>query len=177
MPIKAHTVAKKQGFNVVGYRNARGITYNGRVEAINVSRGAAPGAPTAGTATTGGTLAAATYSYRLSKVIGGMESLASSAVTQATTGATSTVTLSWTNDPTATSYSVYGRTGGSEVLLAVLPAGSTGYTDTGAATPGTKPFPVALPAGAVNVRIPGMGVIKGVPAATALKQTGVYYVR
>jgi fibronectin type 3 domain-containing protein len=178
MPLKSHQVVKDQGNNVVAFRNARGATYNGRVEAIDVTRGAAPAAPTAGTATTGGSLAAATYSYRLSKVLGGMETLASSAVTQVTTGATSTVTLSWTNDPSASSYNVYGRTGGSEVLLATLPAGSTGYVDTGAATPNAAiPFTVALAAKSVNIRIPGMGTIKGVQPATAMRQSNRYYVR
>ena len=55
------------------------------------------GTVTAATATTGGTLAAATYYYKVSAVIARQgEILPSAEVSQATTGSTSTVTLSFT---------------------------------------------------------------------------------
>jgi len=55
------------------------------------------GTPTAATATTGGSLAAATYYYKVSAVIARQgEILPSVEVSQATTGSTSTVTLSFT---------------------------------------------------------------------------------
>lgn len=87
------------------------------------------------TATTGGTLAAGTYSYRVCALDGlGGETLASAATTQATTGATSTVTVNWGAVTGATGYKVFGRTAGSELLLATVGATTT-WTDTGSLTP------------------------------------------
>lgn len=87
------------------------------------------------TATTGGTLAAATYAYRVSALDGrGGETLASTETTQATTGTTSTVTVNWGAVTGATGYRIYGRTSGGQQLLATVGAVTT-YTDTGAATP------------------------------------------
>lgn len=87
------------------------------------------------TATTGGTLAAGTYSYRVSALDGnGGETLASTATTQVTTGTTSTVTVNWGAVAGATGYKVYGRTGGNEQLLATL-GNVTGWTDAGSVTP------------------------------------------
>ena len=61
------------------------------------SRGLSMSTVTTATATTGGSLAAATYFYRISPVISRQgETLPSAEVSQATTGATSTVTLSFT---------------------------------------------------------------------------------
>lgn len=87
------------------------------------------------TATTGGTLAAATYAYRVSALDGrGGETLASTETTQVTTGSTSTVTVNWGAVTGATGYRVYGRTSGGQQLLATVGAVTT-YTDTGAVTP------------------------------------------
>lgn len=179
MPLRPNLTVKDQGNNVVSYRDANGHTFNGKVEAASVARGAAPAAPGSSTNTTGGTLVPATYSYRLSKVVSGLETLASTAASQVVPAGTNTntVPLTWTNDPAATSYRVYGRNGGSETLMATLPAGSTGYTDTGADTPGATNPPAALAANSVNVRIPGLGVVRGIAPATAMKQTNRYYVR
>lgn len=88
------------------------------------------------TATTGGTLADGTYSYRVSALDGrGGETLASTATTQATSGGgTSTVTVNWTKVTGATGYKVFGRIGGSEQLLATLGDVAT-WTDTGSVSP------------------------------------------
>jgi hypothetical protein len=85
------------------------------------------------TATTGGTLAAATYAYRVSATNAVGESVACTEVTQVTTGTTSTVTLTWNAEVGATGYKVYGRTSGGELLIASTT--STTYTDTGSVTP------------------------------------------
>lgn len=180
MPLGSHTTAKDQGNRQVVYLATNGKTYTGKVEKMS-AQAAAPAQPTPSTSTTGGTLAAATYSYRLSKIIDGVETLAAAAVTQVTTGSTSTVTLTWTNDPNAQAYRVYGRVGGSEQLLAERPAGSTSYTDTGAATP-SGTVPAALPSTAVHLRIAGRSgpyqkLLGGVLPATAEGQTDRYYVR
>jgi len=102
-------------------------------------------APTGVTATgsaTGGTLAAASYFYRVSAVNARGETLASTEVTSgALTGTTSSVALSWAAVPGATGYRVYrGTTSGTYTSPAFLsaPTGTT-YTDTGgtALTAGT----------------------------------------
>lgn len=95
------------------------------------------GTVTTATATTGGTLAAATYSYQVSAVIARFgEIQVSTEVSQATTGSTSTVTLSFstpTNMPDNAApilYKVYRSTSsGNETLLGVVDA----FDTTGAA--------------------------------------------
>jgi hypothetical protein len=95
------------------------------------------GAVTTATATTGGTLAAATYSYQVSAVIARFgEIQVSNEVQQTTTGSTSTVTLSFStpaNMPDGASpilYKVYRSTSsGNETLLGVVDA----FDTTGAA--------------------------------------------
>ncbi|MFF4403832.1 hypothetical protein [Streptomyces sp. NPDC001404] len=90
------------------------------------------------TSTTGGTLAAATYYYRVSAVVARFgEISASTEVSQTTTGATSTVTLSFatpTNLPDGASpvlYKVYrGTATGTESLVGTVDA----FDTTGAAT-------------------------------------------
>lgn len=67
--------------------------------------------------TTGGILPAGVKSYRISAVNAFGLTLASTAATCTTTGATSTVTLTWNIVPGATGYRIYGRTGGSELLI------------------------------------------------------------
>ena len=90
------------------------------------------------TATTGGTLAASTsYCYRVSAVnsLGITIPSTESCITTGSTTATNTVTIPWTGYPAnmQTSYSIYGRTTGAELLIA---SGLTeAYTDTGSITP------------------------------------------
>jgi hypothetical protein len=95
------------------------------------------GTVTTGTATTGGTLAAATYSYKVAAVIARFgEIQASVEVSQATTGSTSTVTLTVAapaNMPDGAApilYKIYRSTStGAETLLGVVDA----FDTTGAA--------------------------------------------
>ncbi|MGI4812004.1 MAG: GDSL-type esterase/lipase family protein [Janthinobacterium lividum] len=96
---------------------------------------------TATASTTGGTLAAGTYGYRVAAtndVTNGV-TLASVEVTVTTTGSTGSVTLTWAAVPGATGYKVYGRTPGAELLIAIITQGGSvptmGYVDTGAAAP------------------------------------------
>jgi hypothetical protein len=87
------------------------------------------------TATTGGTLPAGTHFYRVSALDGkGGETLASAETSQATTGATSTVTVNWGAVTGATGYKVFGRTSGGQQLLVTL-GNVTTWTDDGSATP------------------------------------------
>lgn len=107
------------------------------------------GAPTGvavATATTGGTLAAATYGYRVSAVYPWGESAASAEVTVTTTGTTSENTISWALPSQATAAKVYGRTSGGELLIATVAAGTSSYLDTGSVTPSG-----ALPTGSLAI--------------------------
>lgn len=163
-------------FETVSYRNAAGETTDVVVTGIQQ---AAPAQPTSSTATTGGTLAAATYSYRVTAVIDGVETAASVAKTQVTTGTTSTVTVDWATIAGSAPYSrasafkVYGRTGGSELLMGTVNMPTTSFVDTGAVTPSG-----ALPAATSAIAFKNFGtktVQTQIPMATAAKQTNVYY--
>lgn len=102
----------------------------------------APTSPTKSTATTGGTLAAATYYYKVTAINATGESAPTAEFSQATTGSTSTITIGWTASAGATGYKIYRSTAsGAEVFLTSVGAVVT-YTDTGSATPGTTTPPV-----------------------------------
>ena len=101
--------------------------------------------PTTTTATTGGSLAPGTYSYRVTALIAGVETAVSPAVAQVVPAGTSTntVTITWTAVTGATGYKVYGRTSGTELLIANLGVVLT-FTDTGAIIPaGAQPVAAA----------------------------------
>lgn len=96
-------------------------------------------APT--TATTGGTLAAGTYYYKATSMNAAGETIASAEVSKATTGTTSTVSLSWPAVAGATKTYIYrGTAAGAENVRFDAGAG-TAFTDTGAA--GTAATPPA----------------------------------
>lgn len=108
----------------------------------------------------GGTLASATYGYRISAINAFGETLASATTSAVVTGPTGRVDLSWSAVvPTegaspVTGYKVYGRTGGSELLLTTTGAGVTTYSDTGSATP-SGALPVANTTGGNVGSFPG----------------------
>ncbi len=123
--------------------------FTGGVSALGgvaVSQLATPVNATLATVTTGGTLAAATYYYRISATNAFGETLASTETSVVTTGATSLVRVRWTVVPGATGYKVYGRSTGAELLMATIPYSdftnlavnvttSLQWTDTGSVTP------------------------------------------
>ncbi len=91
------------------------------------------------TSTTGGTLGAATYWYKVT-AIGNLsgETTGSTEISQATTGSTSSVTLNWGAVSNAAGYKIYrSTTSGSETLLATVGTVTT-YTDTGSSTNSTS---------------------------------------
>lgn len=93
-------------------------------------------APTAAAATTGGTLAAATYVYAYSRGTAKSETLVSSTVSQATTGATGKVTLTLPAIPGGSWYDrlyVYRQVSG--VLKRVGSTTTTTFVDDGSVTP------------------------------------------
>ncbi|MHB0992630.1 MAG: hypothetical protein ACYC0M_15335 [Burkholderiales bacterium] len=121
-------------------------------QVVNVG---APTGTSVSTATTGGTLAAATYGYRVSAVYPWGESAASLEMTVATTGTTSENTIHWTLPAQATAAKIYGRTSGAELLITTVLAGTTSYVDTGSVTPsGALPTgTITLPDAQVNAQI------------------------
>lgn len=168
MPTRAGNVGE-----TVIYRAASGKT---RSMVITAKQSAGPPQPGISTNAAGGTLAAATYSYRITKVVQGIESLAATAVTQITTGSTSTVTVDWTAtaDTKASAYKVYGRTGGSELLMGTVNMPTTTFTDTGSVTPSG-----ALPAATTNVSVydPYGAPRNNIAKAGTYKATNVYFLR
>jgi hypothetical protein len=139
----APTVEIAAGLNVPSYRDIPLVK-----SSFLSPRSTAMSTVSTATATTGGTLAAATYRYSVSAVVARFgETLASAEVTQTTTGSTSTVTLSFstpTNFPdglTPILYKVYRSTGaaGTPVFVGVVDAfdttgtATTSIIDTGAA--------------------------------------------
>lgn len=163
--------------DTVSYRDANGKTTD---VVVMGKQGSAPAAGdfTVTGSTTGGTLAADTYSYRVSVVVNGVESPAVAAKTGVVaSGSTGSVTIDFTTGlasfPTATAWKVYGRTAGSELLIATVSAPTATYVDTGAVTPDG-----ALPAANSAITFKNFGthtVMSQIPKATASKQTNVYY--
>lgn len=81
------------------------------------------GVVTAGTATTGGTISADTYYFRVSKITYFGEQNACAEISQTTTGSTSTITLSWTAEADALQYRIYaGNATGSLTLKKIISA-------------------------------------------------------
>jgi hypothetical protein len=134
MPVQA-AWKKKQ---TVRYENSAGKTRNAVVVGI---QGVAAAAPGLATSTSGGTLAAATYSYKTAAVVDGVPRPVSGATTQITTGATSSNTITAPVVTGAATYRFYGRVGGSEGLL--VEQASNVYVDTGAASVGAAPTALA----------------------------------
>lgn len=101
--------------------------------------------------TTGGTLAAASYYYKVTATNANGETVGSSEAVAITTGATSSVALSWTRLLGATGYKVYRATStGNETILATVPGGTTTtYTDTGATTSAGAPPTTGTAAGCI----------------------------
>lgn len=102
----------------------------------------APVPLTAAGSTTGGTLAANPYFYKITGTNANGETLPGLELTVTTTGSTSSVVLTWQRLLGATGYKVYRSTASNtEVLLATVTGGATlSYTDTGTATTsGTPP--------------------------------------
>lgn len=165
--------------DVVSYRNASGRTANATVTGV---QGAAPAAGdfTVTGDITGGTLAAATYSYKVSAVVDGVESPASVAETDAVdSGSTGSVTIDFTaglaSFPTATAWKVYGRSAGTELLIATVTAPTATYVDTGAVTPAGA---AKTATSAIRFRDRHAKVTRvDIPKATSTKQSGVYFNR
>lgn len=165
-------------FESVSYRNAAGETAN---VVVLGKQSAAPAAAdfTVTGSITDGTLAAATYTYKVSVVVDGIETAASTTKADAVdSGTTGSVVIDATDVlaafPTATTWKVYGRTG-TQLLIATVTAPTATYLDTGAVTPSGASKSANS---AIRFKNIGTGVVQTqVGLATADKQTGVYYNR
>jgi hypothetical protein len=176
VPTRQVVRTKRQGRTNVIYRDAKGKTKAGVVLAV-APRPETP-VMTLTPSTSGGTLAAGTYWYRVSAVSAVGEGLACVEQSAVTTGATGSVSISVVAVPGATSYKFYGRTQGAELLL-VSQAGTT-YVDTAAATPaGALPTLATTPGNAtVNTRASNYAPKAGttaVPQALTMRGAGVKY--
>lgn len=90
--------------------------------------------------TTGGTLAAATYYYKVTALNSNGETLGSNEQSVTTTGSTSSVVLTWGAVANATGYNVYRGTAAGAESVYYAPGNVLTYTDTNAApTVGTVP--------------------------------------
>ncbi len=114
-----------------------------RVKSENLRQ---PTAPTLATAASGGTLAAATYSYKISALSATGESLASTAASVVIgSGTTNKVTLTWTAVNGAVGYKVYGRTAATEKYMTTVGGSTLTFEDTGSVTPDATKDPITNP--------------------------------
>lgn len=99
----------------------------------------APVQAAAGTATTGGTLAAGTYKAYITAINARGETVKSNEISRVTTGSTSTITWNWADLSGETGYRVYvtsvGGATGSETFVAQVAANATSYVWTGTPAP------------------------------------------
>ena len=93
---------------------------------------------TASFSNTAGTLVAGTYTYAIAGQ--NLQGLTTVTEISITTTATGQVVLNWTGQVAATQgYNIYGRVNGGLGLIGTVAAGTTTFTDAGAATPGAVP--------------------------------------
>jgi hypothetical protein len=164
----ATRIARKK--DTIAYRNAKGKFRNMTV----IFDTKAPGQPATSTSTTGGTVPDGTMSYRVTFVGQGLETAPSVAKTQVTSGGgTSTVTIDVTAIKLkgATQWKVYGRTGGSELLMGTVNLPTLTFVDNGSVTPSG-----ALPTdtGNVSLLLPGTANTTNVGKTSTYKDTGKY---
>lgn len=160
------------GFPTVTFRTLNGETYDSYVTSA-----AALGTPAAPTVTVVGTAGTTAYSYRITALSGSGETVAGTGGTTATGNATLTGVnfnrVTWAAVAGAVGYKVYGRTAGTELLMATIlvtaPGGTTkvgggvidvnasgnGFEDTGAVTPAGA-LPGAGSAFTFSIRVPGL---------------------
>jgi hypothetical protein len=102
----------------------------------------------------GGTLASATYYYKVTALNGSGETVGSSEASYVATGSTSSISLSWTAVPGATSYKIYrGTTTGAENHYFVSTVAS--FVDTGSSAGTAGAIPVSNTAVGPGILVAG----------------------
>jgi hypothetical protein len=123
---------------------------------ISTENVAVPGIPTGVQAALGGSLAAGTYNYKVSAISNIGETLPSTQSANITiaAGTSNKVTVSWAAVEGARGYRLYGRTGGTYLLIATLGANELTFEDTGAVTPaGAAPTVAPTPTARFTVSV------------------------
>lgn len=147
--------ARIKGYRIELLSIADDSTYGTACTQIQVNGPIPPPVQTApSTATTGGTVAAGTYYYKVTALTALGETTGSNEESITTTGSTSTVTLNWNSVPNATGYNLYrGTAAGSEnTLIKNISSGSTvTYTETGSETTTSVSPPSVNTAAPTNV--------------------------
>lgn len=116
------------------------VKYGGGTWTVLTGLIQAPVANAPTTSTAGGTLAAATYYYKITALNALGETIGSNEVSVTTTGATSSNTVTWGAVATATGYRIYRGTAAAGENTYYAVGTVTTFTDTGAAgTAGTVP--------------------------------------
>jgi hypothetical protein len=92
-----------------------------------------PNQPSTSASTSGGSLATGTYYYKVTAIIGSVETIASWEKSQAVTGPTGSVTVSWSAVSGASSYKVYRSTTTESQDVRIKTTSSTSYVDDGTA--------------------------------------------
>jgi hypothetical protein len=173
MPLRAGQSPPKNR-TTVSYVTVKGRRRNAT---ILIRPGTAPTIGTTTTSTTGGSLGTGlSHNYKVTAMVGNLESLPSAVSNTVVTGAgtTNSNTVNWTPVGGATGYRVYGRTTSNWLLIATVPGqASSSYVDTGAITPaGLIPDATNL---ALDLQSSPGQIINAVPLATAMHgQTNVY---
>jgi hypothetical protein len=130
-------------------------------------------------------LTAATYTYRITQVVNGVESAPATGKTNVVGSGTTNRSVITLPGVAGVIYRIYGRTGGSELLIGTTAAGATTFDDTGAVTPsGALPTADAR-VGLAASRKGGGGAKLGLPTtasglvlkATTVKGTDRYFLR
>lgn len=118
------------------------------------------------TSTSGGTLAAGTYYWKVTATAAGGEGIGSNEVTAVTTGATSSQILNWTAVTGATGYKIYrGTAAGAENILVATVAAVTTYTDIGGAGTAGAPPAAASYVHSVSLNNASSSTLSGQPAS------------
>lgn len=103
---------------------------------VRAAQRAAPDAPSVATFSSAGSLSNGTYSYRITQTEDSIESGPSTATTIVVdAGGSSNRNVITLPGEIGIVYNIYGRTSGSEELIATTSAGATSYNDTGSVSP------------------------------------------
>ncbi len=129
---------EKASFDYAGRMTAPDVLTPLMTGGHTVAALATPVNATFATATTGGTLVAGTYYYRVVATNAQGQTLPSTETSKVVPAgtATNTVTVNWARVVGATGYKVYGRSTGAELLMATITDGATlTFVDDGSVTP------------------------------------------
>lgn len=163
--------------NVTTFTDTGAANATGSPPASNTATIAVPAQNTPSTATTGGSLTAATYYYVVTALTASGETVKSNEQSIATTGSTSTVTVTWGAVAGATGYRVYRGTSAGAESVYYAPGNVTTFTDTGAtSTAGTPPTTNTATIAAPTQSAPATAITGGTLAGAVSYYAEVTYI-